>query len=259
MTDRPAYVYALAEPGALTPCASVVRYIGKSIDPKHRFRGHVNYSRYTRTTRLACWVYSVSPLVPTLFILSKHENEEAAYAAEMEWIAHYKARGASLCNNTDGGEGARGLVFSEAAIAKLSAAARKYAADPEWHKKISEGTKRGKAAMSVEATAMWKENLKKSLADPEIRRRMGASRGKKRSPESVAKTATAHRGMKRSQETCAAISMAKRGKAWSPEMRAAMTEGERYCDICGDGPFRGGRGVGNHKRTHARAESDVQC
>ncbi len=249
--NRLCYVYALLDPGASDVCVDSIRYIGKSVNPRRRLRSHLRGAMVERRTRLSCWLYSIHPLQPTLVILSVHDDDSSAYQAEVEWIAKTRALGASLHNHTDGGEGASGLQFSEESLRAITNAAIRLSTDPEWRERVSRGTKAGRAAMSSGARATWLANLKASNDDPDVRYRKGSgNRGKKRDPDSVAKTAAAHLGMTRSTETREKISQSKTGKPWSHAQRTAMTEGERYCDICGSGPFRGGRGVGNHKRTH---------
>lgn len=94
------FIYALCEPGT-----RIVRYIGKSDNPKKRLGAHVRVSsEFTR--HLGRWLKRLarSKQVPNLVILAEvprrsWESEERRY------IAAARMLGMDLVNSTDGGEG----------------------------------------------------------------------------------------------------------------------------------------------------------
>lgn len=100
-------------------------------------------------------------------------------AREEYWIALFRDYGHRLVNNTDGGDGTRGYVYTPEVCAKISKAITGLKKSPECRKKQSDAHK-GKP---------------KSL---ESRQRMSAAQtGKKHSPEWVEAANEAKRGMKR--------------------------------------------------------------
>lgn len=106
-------------------------------------------------------------------------DEADAFEHERELIAEYRAAGAALANMCDGGGGSTGMVHSEDAKRRISLA---------------------------------KTGKKRAPFSDETRARMSAAaKGRKQSPEAIAKTAAAHRGMKRSPETLAKMSAALKG------------------------------------------------
>lgn len=90
-------------------------YIGK---------GSGGYKRaYRFVNRSAHWCSIVAKHGrPEVKILAHWDTEDKAFAHERFLIAHFRSKGCVLCNMTDGGEGSLGLVKSEEAKRKLSAA-----------------------------------------------------------------------------------------------------------------------------------------
>lgn len=173
-----------------------------------------------------------------------HEGLTEAVAHEYE-IALIAAIGrhphGPLVNQTDGGEGASGHKATLETRAKQSAKRRGVPKSAE-HVANQADARRGKR-MSLEACANMKlakrahipcaaavmaaasANRGKKQSPETLAKRAATklargsdtlaaakARGRKNSPAHVAKTAAAHRGMKRSAETCANISAAKLGK-----------------------------------------------
>lgn len=113
-------------------------------------------------------------------ILERFEKEEDAFRHEMFLIAHHRAVGARLCNITNGGEGASGNVMPDAAKIAISKAKLGRKRPPE-----------------TEETRLRKSE---------------SAKGRRMSPEAIAKTAAFHTGRKRSPETLAKMSAALKGK-----------------------------------------------
>lgn len=113
-------------------------------------------------------------------ILERFEKESDAFKHEKAIIALHRAAGLRICNITDGGEGASGMVMTEVAKAKISAANKGRLRGPD-----SEETRKRKSE---------------------------AAKGRPMSAEAIAKTAAFHTGRKRSPETIAKMSAALKGK-----------------------------------------------
>lgn len=126
-------------------------------------------------------------------LVFKKDSEESAFKSEIRLIKMLRNAGFELANQTDGGEGASGRVWSEEARIKMS--------------NSHIGIKR-----SPETKALISASKKGHFTSPEARAKMSASRkGKKLSPEHCAKISVANKGIKFSPERCANISAAKKG------------------------------------------------
>lgn len=74
------YIYGLVDPRTLC-----VRYVGKTVDPKGRYAGHLNDDG---DTRKAAWVRElrVASCKPTMVILEEVDHL-SVYEKEREWVA----------------------------------------------------------------------------------------------------------------------------------------------------------------------------
>lgn len=113
-------------------------------------------------------------------ILEWFEKEEDAFRHETFLIAHHRAMGARICNITNGGEGASGNVMPESAKIAIS--------------KAKVGRKR---PPETEETRLRKSE---------------SAKGRRMSPDAIAKVVAFHKGRKRSAETRAKMSAALKGK-----------------------------------------------
>lgn len=127
------FIYALCEPDLQVP---VIRYIGKTVRLKRRFRDHCNHS-FKASTHLGCWLRSLKARseIPVLMTLTE-VPEEIGSAAEILYIRLARENGMDLVNATDGGDGVtmtpqirkkisdknKGRIASEEARANMSAA-----------------------------------------------------------------------------------------------------------------------------------------
>jgi hypothetical protein len=132
-------------------------------------------------------------------------SEESALQFEVERIAHWRSLGADLTNYTDGGDGVSGLKHSD-----------------ETRQKIRE--KRSKQIVFCSSET----RLKISMSQRGIPRGRNLKqnekiRGRKQSPESVAKRIAANLGKKRSDDARARISESLRGRIATGEARLNMS------------------------------------
>ncbi len=94
-------IYALTEPDN-----GPIRYIGQSIDPSKRYKGHLYPSSLRLKIQKNSWLKSVliKGKKPGMVVLAK-VDEENADAAEIDYIKAYRMMGFDLVNGTDGGDG----------------------------------------------------------------------------------------------------------------------------------------------------------
>lgn len=99
------YIYALKDPNT-----QLIRYIGKSNNPKFRYNNHIQHSKKNRGCRhVVNWICSLldQGLKPILEIIEECDKSNWA-VREIYWIAYYRAQG-NLTNFSNGGEDSNGL------------------------------------------------------------------------------------------------------------------------------------------------------
>lgn len=176
------FIYALCDPRTET-----LRYVGKSNSPVRRLERHLREARTLRSCHRHDWLASLlaAGVKPSLCIL---EECAASVWAEREqfWIAFHRAAGCDLVNNSDGGEGNEGYVFSPESRARMSAA-RKGRPKPEgFGTKISAANSGQK--LTPEQAERQREAQQAKVITPEHRARMTQGRiGMKMSAECLAK------------------------------------------------------------------------
>lgn len=100
--------------GIIDPRDGFLKYVGKTIHGKTRFREHLSTGRLTGTTKKKCWLKKLLKLgfSPQFLIL-----EEAAPAdlpeLEVFYISYLRSIGSPLLNMTTGGEGTPGRKLSQ--------------------------------------------------------------------------------------------------------------------------------------------------
>lgn len=115
-------IYALVDPRTME-----VRYVGKANNPKKRLHHHIYDAEHGKQTHNARWIRILlsEALSPTVVILDSVPKSKIAWEeAERRWIAHFRANGAKLTNETDGGDGTDGYVWDREKLAKKSSARR---------------------------------------------------------------------------------------------------------------------------------------
>ena len=172
-------------------------------------------------------------------VITKKDSEESAFKSEIRLIKMMRWAGFKLCNQTDGGEGLHGLVFSDEHKKKIglantgkkrTAAARANNSAAQLGKKLSPEhcAKIGAFWRGKVNSAATKEkrasSLKLCFADPAVKEKMSAwQRGRKLSPEHCENMSAAQTGKKLSTGHRAKISAAGLGKKHSLEARAKMS------------------------------------
>lgn len=160
-------------------------YIGKSVDPFHRFWAHMDFGEAGKgTTPLYRSVRKYGASAFELAILEENDSEVEAYDAERWWTKKFRRDGKKVFNLNDGGEG----NFSPCpeTLARMSRAQKGKTVSPETREKIAaklRGTKLSQETLekisaalkgrklSPEALEKAKINAKKRSQDPEWRRK----------------------------------------------------------------------------------------
>lgn len=85
------------------PLTGAVKYIGKTVDPKTRFRKHRTAKKQSATSK---WIFSLKEkgLSPIFKIIDEVLNDKWE-ETERYYIKLYRSLGFTLLNHTDGGEG----------------------------------------------------------------------------------------------------------------------------------------------------------
>lgn len=103
------YIYTLEH-----PVTGVIRYVGKTINPKSRLKGHMWGCGAKIRSKSQSWIYSIKKdgLKPVMKILD--EVTESTWSdAEMYWIEQFRQWGFKLYNEVAGGYGAPGRKHTE--------------------------------------------------------------------------------------------------------------------------------------------------
>lgn len=182
-----AYIYVLK-----CPESGAVRYVGKCINLKARFRQHTSESRIGLVKSHKCdWIRSLQKrgLSPVMEVDSLVSAGQDWKSVEVQRVAHYKALGCDLTNATDGGdepgelsEEGRKILATRCSQsfgtpegrALQSERMKRLCSDPAWRAardaaaKATRATPEYKARMSARAKAKWNE--------PGYRERMIAAR-----------------------------------------------------------------------------------
>jgi hypothetical protein len=228
MDKRLHTIYSLSDPRT-----GEVRYVGKSSEPDKRYLCHLSAGRgkpeasYRNQTHCARWIRGLlaAGVVPVMATLEVVDSDWPA--AEKKWIADFRARGYSLTNDTDGGEGTEGYTPGTETRELMAAAKRGRKQSPE----------------AIEARV---SKIRGKKRPPEVVARIVASRGeyhhteetkavlkekcsgRPHTKEERAKISVAGKGRVVSEETRAKMRAAKAGKPLSAEHRAKLSEAAHH-------------------------------
>lgn len=201
----------------------VVFYVGIGVPTRPYEDSRRNKHWYRTTERYA---YTVSVLYSGL-------AWNVAAAIEIELIKKYREiSGDKLCNQTDGGDGVKGLKHSDESIAKMRVAQKNKS--PETRAKISAANKgktlspehRAKISVAIKRRVISEETRAKigeavRNRSPEVRAKMTAAI-RNPSPETRAKLSAVAKNM--SEEHRAKIGAAHKGRTFSEESRSKMRD-----------------------------------
>lgn len=175
--------------------AGAARYVGKTGNKiEKRLQRHLRVARSGALGHRNNWIRSVLaggavPEIRLLEIVSGNGSE-----AERKWIASFRAKGASLCNCTDGGEGTSGLVFSEDHRKKISIALTGIKRSKETRQLIRKARAKQPPAHTSPHTEATKEKIRAALARPEVREKIGAAnRGRRKTKKEIQRNRAANR------------------------------------------------------------------
>jgi hypothetical protein len=195
------YIY-----GLFCPLTGELRYIGKSIDPEHRIRRHLDAARNPKNYNQR-WIATLlrKGIKPTIRVLREVGADEIWQDVERAMIAEAKAGGARLTNTAIGGEGvliddpriearrkrriaaawsnpalraqqsARVKAAANHASDKRAARSRAMWADPEYAAKVSEALKVAYATPEARAAQSQRSSAAHKCPDVQRRRAAGIS------------------------------------------------------------------------------------
>ncbi|WP_080421237.1 GIY-YIG nuclease family protein [Burkholderia ubonensis] len=177
------------------PRTGAVRYVGKTVQTlARRLSAHMLRSAAKRTHR-DCWIAGLmaagfEPVIECIATAGADWAER-----EQFWIAHYRAAGCDLTNQTDGGEGSPGIEVSETQRRGMSQR-QSMRMTSEYRRHLSEKVKSG-----------W---------TPERRAAFAAKMAARQTPEERAR-----RSELANTPEMLARQRAKQAEVWTPERRAA--------------------------------------
>lgn len=106
---RKIYIYAIKDPRDYQ-----IRYIGKTVDIKRRFKNHMQPSYLKGNTYKNNWIKKIlNEGLQPIFEVVEECSEDKWEERERFWISYYREIGFNLTNMCDGGEGGHGAVRTE--------------------------------------------------------------------------------------------------------------------------------------------------
>lgn len=97
--------------GLVDPRTGYLRYVGKSMSGRNRLSMHLSPSHLRKRNHRTNWIKSLLAvdLRPMWVEIHVFDDPEILETAERFWIGYFRSIGFDLVNETDGGEGTRGL------------------------------------------------------------------------------------------------------------------------------------------------------
>lgn len=152
---RPVFIYTLSDPRG-----NEIRYVGKTVNPSQRLRGHMGTCR-TNNIKLG-WIRSLRALnLKPIMDVVDTTTEELWPLVETKWISHFRSIGCRLVNLSNGGDGGSGHTASEQTRKKMSASQKGKKRSAEVCKRMSDalrGVKKTKRTTSAMNDAMSKNH-----------------------------------------------------------------------------------------------------
>jgi len=203
-SERLATIYVLCDSREPDPIARV-RYVGRSLEPERRLKLHQRAVLHGEHTRKACWMKAMQNAGGTVLleVVATVPMAECD-AAEIAWIAKYRALGALLTNHTDGGGGVLNPTPDTRVRMGLSARGNK------WRVGLKHGPEALAKMSACHKGRPMPPHVKAALSSPEARAKISAAlTGRKRGPLTAE-----HRAL---------LSAQRKGIQMSPEALAKMT------------------------------------
>lgn len=109
------YIYTLSDPQT-----GLVRYVGKTTQPKRRLLRHIFNAKQGQKIHVSCWIRGLilKDMSPIMEIID--ESEDDWEELERFYISYLRFCGTDLTNLTDGGEGTVGHKHTEESKRKIS-------------------------------------------------------------------------------------------------------------------------------------------
>ena len=213
----------------IRPDTGEVFYVGKGKGPRASDFAH----RRDRHKRIRAKLDQLGLIIEVRFV-AKELFECDAFILEKHRIAYWREVGNSLINHTDSGEGASGLIHTEASRAAMSDRRRAMNADPEFAAKHAKLMREMHAspAYAVKHAERSREQMLASNTDPEfIAKRAEGLRMMHADPAYAAKrdarASEQMRKMNANPEHAAKCKTALRAKHADPEFSAKHKEASR--------------------------------
>lgn len=220
------YIYGLTDPRN-----NQIRYVGYT---KHSVEKRLaEHTKDKRKRPVGDWIQSLGKVgIKPSYTIIEESNESACKEREVHWIAYYRSIGVDLLNATDGGDGV--VSPSIEARAKLSAYRKANPNSPETAAKIGEANRK-RAAEKRRLLGLPPKKLSLKIKGIDARFGNTKNRGRKHTPEAIAKMSLAKkgkpnlklRGRKLSPEQIEQIRRVRLGYKHTEESKRKMSESRR--------------------------------